>query len=253
MRKPHLGEVLAAPNNAICPSCRQRAPIRLRGVEAFCAVCGAKRTPFTALNTKALNLAGKPSRWGGTAAKVIGTLILVMGLTFTVSLGLIVYAIASTVGIAVGVSLPFLVLTLLFGGGFLFGSRKLRQQGDQSERQAQLETVRALAAHRGGNVTAYDVATALQLPEAKADEMLTELAKDPEGDVTLELDAEGRLRYLFGATDADRWRLQMPRRIDAGAPMGSPGQRIGAQPSYDTQAEAEAYAAEMHASGRARR
>lgn len=242
---------MVAPNNAICPSCGQRAPIRLRGVEAFCTVCGARRTPFTALTSKTLNLAGKPSRWGGKAAKVAGTLGLVMGLTFTLSLGLIVNAFASA-GVAIGVALPFLVLTLLVNGGLLFGSRKLRQQGDESERQAQLETVRALAAHRGGNVTAYDVAVALQLPEDKADDMLTELAKDPDADVTLDLDAEGRLHYLFSATDAERWRLQMPQRIDDGGQRAG-GQRVAGQASCEAGAEAEAYAAEIPMQGRARR
>ena len=228
---PHLVGYVPTSSNSICRHCGQRAPIRLNGVNASCSVCGGPRTPFS---SKALNWAGKPSRWGGTAAKVAGSLVLLFGLTFSLSLGLIINWLAS-LGLALGIALPFVVLTLLVGGGFLFGSRKLRKSGDESERLARLETVRALAAHRGGQLTAYEVARALQLPEQQADDMLTELAKDPDVDATLDLDERGEIQYLFGKSSIDRWRLQVPSRIDV-----TPAQQ--AAPYYEAQQEAEASA-----------
>ncbi len=203
-------------------------------------MCGAARTPFSALTSRTLNLAGEPSRWGGAAASLIGVMVVVFGLTLAASIGLIINAFWSA-GVALGVALPFLVLTLVVGGGFLFGGRKLRKGGEARKQTARLETVRALAAHRGKVVTASDVARALQIPVAEADELLTQLATAPDADVTLDLDHEGRIHYLFGASEVERWRLASPARISSTGL--APGQRVAS--AADAQAEAEAYEAEV--------
>jgi len=169
------------------------------------------RLPFTA---KSLNLAGKPSRWGGMAARFFGWATVVGGLAMALLFGLLLQALfpASIVGYAVG--LPILIVSLFIGISLLLGARKLGRIGDKKQRAAQLETVRALAAHRGGAVMAHEVARSLGMPEQEADALLTELAKTPGENVSLDLDDDGRIYYLFGiegeALTQGRWRIGQP-------------------------------------------
>ncbi|MBI4704082.1 MAG: hypothetical protein HY744_23485 [Deltaproteobacteria bacterium] len=240
---------MTSPPGAICPRCGQRAPIVLRGLGAACTVCGAPRTPFAA---PALNLAGRPARFGGFAAGIFGWALMVLGLAVSLMLGLAAHTVGQAVfgpqsllGLAFGV--PVALVTLALSTVLLLGGRKLRRSGDAAERAAQLQTIRALAEHRQGTLTAADAARALSVAEAQADALLTELAKDPDADVSLELDAEGRIRYLFGAAERDgRWRDLAARqaRIDAEAAAQPQGE-------HEAQAEAEAEAA-AEAEGRRR-
>lgn len=190
--------------SSICPHCGQRAPIVLRGVEARCTACGARRPPFAA---PSLTLAGQPSRVGGKLAFFSGWAVMVMGLSLALFLGLLLHSIwpASFVGLAFAV--PIAILSLFFGGFLVFGGKRLHSSGEKAQRTARLEAVRAMAAHRGGSITARDVARSLELDESETDTLLTELAKDPDANVSLDIDDEGRIHYLFGTTAEARFRV----------------------------------------------
>jgi|SoiMethySBSTD1v2_1073268.scaffolds.fasta_scaffold19406_5 hypothetical protein len=192
-----------------CASCGQHAPIVLRGVEAFCTVCGARRTPFAA---DILNMAGKPALIGGHAARVAGWGFLVIGLFVALTIGLVVQAVASMLvastwlGLAIGIPIAlFSVGVALFG---ILGGRKLVRTGEQSLRKAQVETIHGLARHHGGVVKVSDAARALNLDEARADAILVTLAKDPSENVSIDVDDAGSVSYLFGSAPAIRWRIR---------------------------------------------
>ena len=125
----------------------------LRGLGAQCAACGAGRMPFA---TTAVNLAGKPSRVGGMAAKLIGGAVLVVGLSVALGSGLLLPTLfpGGYAGLAVG--LPMGIISLALGVALLLGGRKLSRHGDEAAREAQQQAIRALAANRGGAVTAAE-------------------------------------------------------------------------------------------------
>jgi hypothetical protein len=175
----------------------------LRGLEARCTACGAARAPFV---TPSVTLAGQPSRVGGLLALVSGWVFLVMGLSLSAFLWLLLQSIwpGSMVGWAFAV--PVAVLSLFFGGGLVFGGKRLHKSGESAQRSARVAAIRALVAHRGGIVTAAEAAQALNVSEAESDALLTELAKDPAQNVSLEVDDDGRVRYLFGVAE-QRWRV----------------------------------------------
>jgi hypothetical protein len=201
----------------------------LRGIEARCTACGALRIPFTA---KALNFAGKPSRLGGAAAKIIGWASLIMGTTIAASLALIIQSIFSGGYLGWAVALPIAVLSWLLGLSLIFGGRKLERSGDEAQREARWQAIRALAAHRGGSVTAAKVAAKLELDERQADAILTEMAKTPEESVALEVDDDGGIHYLFGVggdalrfdsiAHTDPSRAPEPVRIDTSGAAPAP-------------------------------
>src|SRR5215831_9232001 len=73
-----------------CPRCGQEAPVVMRGLKAFCTVCGAPRTP---LGSMPVNVAGQPSKVGGTIAFAFGWLVLVIGLHIAFLVGSVLQAI----------------------------------------------------------------------------------------------------------------------------------------------------------------
>jgi hypothetical protein len=195
-----------APPNAFCPHCGQRAPIVLRGIEARCTACGGARIPFTA---RSLNLAGQPSRIGGTAATVAGWAVLAVGLFVATLVTLLLNALpwppAGVIGWILGIAIA--LLAIVIGGGLLFGGHKLRKHGSEKRHSVRLEAVQALAAHRGGQLTAAQAAGSLDVSEAEADAILTDLAKNPDANVSLEIDDAGGIHYLFGKGGDERWRI----------------------------------------------
>lgn len=236
---------MSNPHQAGCPHCGQRAPIVLRGIDAFCTVCGGKRIPFTA-NT--LNLAGKPYKFGGIAAKVAGWVGFTIGTVVSASVGGMIALVGEwlagfpTAGYVIG-GIMWLA-TLAFSLTAIIGGQKLGEHGASKELAARLDTVRALAQHRGGRVTASEVAKALTVTEAEADAILTALAKNPDDHVALELDDDGRIIYLFGvggeALEDQRWRI-VEEKAKA---------RVAAD---EAEAEAEALAERQTSKRRARR
>jgi hypothetical protein len=200
----------------ICPHCGREAPIVYKGVVPTCTACGAMRAP---LSSTSVNMAGKPSKVGGTFASVLGWLVLVLGESGALAIGLIGGLIGGTpLGLALG--LPIALVVLVAGIFLLRGGRALSRSGEKAERSARDGALLALAAHRGA-VTAYEAAQALGLGVAQADAMLTELAKREPDRVAVDVDDAGVVWYRVSAAPGE----PIPRlRVDAAGP------RIAAAP-----------------------
>lgn len=185
----------------VCPRCRQNAPIVYRGVNAFCTACGQPRFP---LANASVNMAGQPSKVGGTVARVFGWLSLAFG--NAIALGLL-----GTCGAIVGfntaapyiIGLPIALVATILGVVLLRGGRDLKQAGENTEKATRGQAIYALANMRGGVLTAVDVAQAINVTPDEADRILTQIAKEQLDHVTVDVDDNGVLFYRF---DAAHWR-----------------------------------------------
>lgn len=182
----------------ICPGCGRDAPIVYRGVVPYCTACGALRAP---LATPSINMAGKSSQVGGTVASVAGWLVLLIGLSLELGLGLLLWAIF-TGALALAVALPLALVSTGIGVALLRGGRSLRQSGQDKERAVHDQALLAMAGHHGP-VTATDAARLLNVSVPVADAMLTELAKRDPDRLSVDIDDQGvvwfRLANPFGA------------------------------------------------------
>ena len=195
----------------MCPHCRQDAPLVYRGVVPYCTACGKVRIPLT---SRSVNLAGKPASVGGTVSYVFGWIVLGSGLGLALLLGALFSLITPTAGLAVGGALGIVFLTL--GLVLVLGGRKLQKSGAADQRDVQTAAVFALAGHRGGVLTALDVAQAAGMKEEEADALLTNLAKTQPDKCTLEVDEHGAIFYRFqnAPWDADpRFRVGTNARV----------------------------------------
>lgn len=185
----------------MCPRCGQNAPAVLRGLRAYCSVCGASYTTVTGgiVNGSIVNVAGKPSRWGGKAARVAGWSVLALGLSLALLVGALGQAIFpnAIVGYVLGGLIA--VGALAVASALVIGGRTLEKSGAVATRAVQEQTLAALAGSRGGTITAADAARALDVNEEEADLLLSELAKRPDDRVSLEVDESGGLYYVFRA------------------------------------------------------
>jgi hypothetical protein len=181
----------------------------LRGVEAFCTVCGKPRTPFA---SSILNLTGKPARIGGLTAQVFGWIVLVVGLFLALTIGLVVQALASlfvaTTWLGLAIGIPLALLSIGVALVSILGGKKLGRAGELSLHKAQVETIHSLARHHRRVVKVSDVAVALGLDEVEADAILMKLAKDPSENVSIDVGDDGSVSYLFGSAEAIRWRIR---------------------------------------------
>lgn len=179
----------------ICPSCRQDAPSLVRGLRVCCAACGAPLGLASA--SGAVNFAGRPARIGAGLASVVGWIVLAVGLLAALLIGALFQAIwpagivGWVLGAIIGIPCSAIGLSLLFGG------RKLRSMGQASERDARTHAIFALAGGQGGIVTAGDAARALSLRVEESDALLTQMANESDGRITLEVDDNGGLAYHF--------------------------------------------------------
>ncbi|HVY47529.1 MAG TPA: hypothetical protein VHB21_16685 [Minicystis sp.] len=194
----------------------------LRGMRATCAVCGAPRSPLDAV--RAVNVAGRPARFGGELGRVLGVTVLLVGLTLALVVGGVAQALfpGSPAGLVLGV--PIGLLTIAMAVALLFGARRLRTTGETRARAAQIDAIFSLAEARGGELEAHEVARAIDVPELEADALLTELAKMPEGRVELEVDDQGRLKYRFPEF------LEGARRVSFATDLGA---RVRVAPAAD--------------------
>jgi len=204
-----------------------------RGVRAYCTACGAQRS---LLDETPVNVAGQPSKIGGSVARVTGWLLLLTGSLFGLTLGGIIAAISSYTTLAFVLGGFFVSLSLLFGLPLILGGKMLQKSGTEAERGAHEQAVYAIAERRGGSVTPAELARAVSITEADADTLLTAMAKRQDSAVTLEVDDDGTLRYYVNNAAGGK-------RIGSRVGMGP---RIGmAQPrENEAAAEAEAAAAE---------
>lgn len=181
----------------MCPHCRQNAPVVYRGVIAYCTACGVQRPPLAGT---ALNLAGQPSKVGGTVARAFGWVILIMG-TLT-GFGTLA-ACGAIVGMSAAapwiLSLPILVASWLVSWGLLKSGKSLEAKGDEAQKATRAQAIFALANTRGGVLTAVDVARALDMPVPNADAVLTALAKESPEHVAVDIAEDGTVLYRFDA------------------------------------------------------
>ncbi|HVY26377.1 MAG TPA: hypothetical protein VHB79_07475 [Polyangiaceae bacterium] len=212
---------MGSPFDTECPKCGKRAPIVLRGLESRCAACGA---PRFLLGAPTVSLAGQPSRWGGAAASLAGLVVLVLGLSGSAGVWFLLQSIWPTHAFGWALAVPMVAASLLFGSLLLFGGRRLRQSGEQRAQQVQLQAVKSLVEHRRAPLTAQEVAQALDLPEPEADVLLTRLARETATDVTVDVDAQGRVAYDFQGEER-RWRVLDEQAADEEATAAPAEQR----------------------------
>jgi len=217
----------------ICPNCRQEAPTVVRGVRAYCTACGA---PRSLIEDTPVNVAGQPSKIGGGVAAAAGLTVLFIGTLVSLVVGGLLQLFAPTAGLLIGGFL--FAVTLFVSAMFLWGGRMLFRSGTERERGAHEQAVYAIARRRGGSVTPAELARALSIPEADADAILTAMAKRPDGQVTLELDDDGTLRYEV--RDERRVRVSERRRVY----VETPATNTVLDAEFEEQSEEEARALE---------
>ncbi|MDP3278067.1 MAG: hypothetical protein Q8Q09_22970 [Deltaproteobacteria bacterium] len=177
-----------------CPHCKQQAPTRVRDFRVFCTACDHERGPLSGGITMPLDMVGKPSQYGGIAAKVIGTIVLLISLA--------IVALTATAAVAWSSAiLGTLAFLLALVGGtastlLLRGGAKLQKQGVTAERTAREQSLTAAARNRGGLITVNEAAKVLNVPPAEADALLTELAREGTR-VHVEVDGQGVLQFVF--------------------------------------------------------
>lgn len=196
----------------MCPNCKQAASIVYRGTLAYCTACGAPRPPFSG---KAVNLAGQPSKIGGSVAKFFGWMILGGGLLLALSLMLFFQLLfpAGAVGYAFGI--PTALISLVVGCLVLFGGKRLETSGVEAERAAKFEAIWGMAVARGGVVTALDVGRSLNMPPEGADQILTEMTKKHPDYVSIEVDDNGSLFYkVSGMAEQQGARFGVKYRVE---------------------------------------
>ncbi|MCL2725270.1 MAG: hypothetical protein FWD69_12630 [Polyangiaceae bacterium] len=204
----------------VCPRCRQNAPLIYRGMNAFCTACGAPRMP---LASSSLNLAGQPSKVGGTVARVFGWIVLLGGL-------LLGFGTLAACGALVGFAsaapylfgIPITLVSVLAGYFLLKSGKEMSDAGAQTAKATQLQALFALANARGGVLTPLDVARAHNLSLENADNLLTTLAKENPDHVAVDIDDNGNLLYRF--VDAFRARVDVVpnTRVASSADVNAP-------------------------------
>src|SRR4029079_11264456 len=110
---------------AVCPRCRQNAPLIYRGVNAYCTACGASRIPFA--NTS-VTLAGQPSKVGGTVARVFGWIVLAVGWLLALSIAGLIAALGGE-SMAYVVGGPIALIASIAAYALLRGGKELKKSG----------------------------------------------------------------------------------------------------------------------------
>jgi hypothetical protein len=177
-----------------CPRCRTEAPLVTRGLLARCAACGAPRWPVSA---RLVRLAGQPTQLGGRLARLLGWVVLGVGLLLSTSVILLLELLIPGAAVGFAIGLPIALITSVIGVLLLFGSRRLRLAGEDAERAARTDALGRLAARRGGALTVEDAAASLRLGRDEVDALLTWLSETEPERVQLELDDDGNLFYVF--------------------------------------------------------
>ena len=204
----------------MCPHCRQNAPIVYRGVAAYCTACNRPRLPLT---ERSVNLAGQPSQIGGTLARVMGWLVLAGGAFLSLALlGILMAVFPETpAGFIVGGGMA--LMTGILSWLLLRGGRTLKATGQGEERSARVQAIFAMAPVRGGLLRAADVGASLQIAEAEADALLTDLAKSRSEHVSLEIDDQGGVYYRVDPSGQVRMRVEVPApRVRVDRPIDQP-------------------------------
>ncbi len=182
----------------MCPRCRQNAPIVYRGINAFCTACGAPRIP---LASTSVNLAGQPSKVGGTVARVFGWIVLAGGWLLALMFFGLVSLLGAPLTTALIVGAPIALIVSIIAYVLLRSGKELKKSGDDTELATKTQAIFALANTRGGVLRAWDVAQMLQVTPKEGDDILTKLAKENPDHVQVDVDDEGTVLYRFLAAN----------------------------------------------------
>jgi hypothetical protein len=177
-----------------------------------------------------VNLAGKPSKVGGTVASVIGWLVLLVGASFAMGVGLL-FAAFHLFAVALALALPMALFSLVVGGFLVRRGGKLNRAGAALERATRDNALLALAAHKG-SVHAIDAARSLGVSVEEADAMLTDLAKRAPEAMTVDIEESGEVSYRF---------VDSRIRVDDGGPRVDvlEGEQAGARAGAELEEEPE--------------
>jgi hypothetical protein len=179
----------------MCPHCGREAPIVYRGPLAYCTACSRARPPLSAAG---VNVTGTPAKVGGVLASVVGWVVLAIMLAVALIFGAILQAIVgpgAILGWVVGGVIAALGIAASLA--LLAGGRFLRKTGQRAALSARRDALFALAQHHKGIVRANLVSRSLGMSSVEAEAVLTELSRNPESGITLEVDVDGQLYYRF--------------------------------------------------------
>jgi hypothetical protein len=190
------------------------------------------------MSAPSVNLAGLPSKAGGTFAAALGGLVLVVGLSLALSAGLLLWAVFHITAVALALALPMAFVALGVGVTLLLLSRYLGRRGALARREAHEQALIAWAAQRG-SCTAQEAGRAIGIAAAEADRILTDVAKREPERLALDVGDDGQVRYRPLRVPADdrpdgRWGrfvapLELPQRQDSGGGVQGVGVRISAE------------------------
>jgi len=220
----------------VCPRCRQNAPLVYRGVNAYCTACGAPRMP---LATTSVNLAGRPSKVGGTVARVLGWTVLSVGwLIACLFAGLILMLGGTWAALVVGG--PIALISSLVAYALLRSGKELKKAGDDVEQATKNQAIFSLANTRNGILKAWDVAQALQVTPKEADEILTKLAKEHPDHVKVDIDDQGNILYRFPATHWGGLPQMAPNAVPPHVRLDVPPPQTRVAPGVDAAVRVDA-------------
>ncbi len=204
---------------SVCARCGQPAPTIVRSFRVYCTACGSERGPLALVDGKPINLIGTTSRLGGKVARWLGWFAIVGGILAALVFGGIGFsllgagAFATIIAwLAMGAGLAG-VIAAGAGTAMVLGGRRLGEHGDKALDHARESAIQALAANRGGLLTATDVSTALNIQHSDADAILTRMAKEGTR-VGVEVDAQGVVNYVFKEVRALRAANSSGVRVD---------------------------------------
>lgn len=228
----------------MCPHCGKEAPIVYRGQLAYCFACNHPRAPLVAAG---VNVTGKPSKLGGKVAAVLGWVVLAVMSALALLLGGLFHALlgAAAAWIVGGVVAVIGIAAALF---LILGGRFLQRSGERAQFAARRDAVFALARSQEGIVRAGVAGAALGISSVEADALLTNLSREPESGVTLEVDGDGKLYYRFTAIAPEApWpplgggepaALDQPR-VRVKTEVGFPGAEALEEAADDQEAQAK--------------
>ncbi|MCL2449115.1 MAG: hypothetical protein FWD17_09220 [Polyangiaceae bacterium] len=145
------------------------------------------------MSAASVNLAGKPSRFGGAVAGVAGIFVLLVGLAIALMVGALVSWLTS-IGVALAVGGPIAAVAGVVGIVLMLSGRRLERMGKDHEQSTMDQALLALVEEREA-ISGADAALALGLRPHQADALLVSLAKREPERISVEVDDKGVLWY----------------------------------------------------------
>jgi hypothetical protein len=194
------------------------------------------------LTNTSVNLAGQPSKVGGTVARVFGWVLLGGGwLLAALFAGLIVLLGGGWAALAVAA--PIALIASVIAYALLRGGKQLQKSGDDAELATKNQAIFALANARNGVLKAWDVAQMLHVSPKEGDDILTKLAKEHPDHVSVDVDDDGNVLYRFPSTVWGGLPQMAPNapNVRVQVPAGPPPVRVETrEPLPPEEIEAEA-------------